>query len=282
VDPARTGRKSGPRKWLGTVAGKSAAGFGAVLLAVVTTWVVRYLGAPDRPTAKEPTTTLSIRPVTRSSGWSTGGSTTKNDYLSVTAIMDPSDACESGQPGWVFPVPPARLPLPPDDPKQRSVWAQDNGGIPQSGSNLTLDVQALQGHAIFVKRLGIKVTSRKPPPNGTAPYPGSCGGVLPALFAIDLDKPEADPTPISGWNEAQQQVPPVPFPHHLHAGDVEEWSIALSTKTCTCDYVATIDWSADNGQQGQLEIRNNGKPWTVAAIEGSKLASRGEGQWQAY
>jgi hypothetical protein len=196
--------------------------------------------------------------------------------------MDPGDSCQE-QPGWVFGVPPARLPAPPARTTDYGRWAKENGGIPQSGSYLTLDVQALQGHSIFVHGLGIKVTAHGPAPHGTAAVLSSgCGGVSPAFYDVNLDHSAVIAKPVGGTDQAGRAVPAVPFPHQIAAGGAEEWSLRILTTTCTCSYDATIDWGADNGVHGQLVVLNDGKAWRVAATTHSPRAISNGGKWQTF
>src|SRR6516164_3558668 len=121
-------------------------------------------------------------------GWSANPVVLGNDYLTVTATMQPGDVCH-GATGWVFSQPPQELAAlgPNSDPNS---WAVRNGGIPQSGNFITLTVQGRNGHTVVILSFGVKILSRAAPPAGTrATMSGGCGGLMPSFFVANLDKP---------------------------------------------------------------------------------------------
>jgi hypothetical protein len=58
---------------------------------------------------------------------------------------------------------------------------------------------------------------------------------------------------------------PVDLPHAISGSEPEVWHLAAVTNTCTCEWMATLEWTSD-GQQGTTPITDNGRPFRVAAV----------------
>ena len=204
-------------------------------------------------------------------GWAASPVILKNDYVSVEATMKPDDEC-NGATGWVFRQSPTKLaPLTSYNPND---WAIRNGGIPQSGNYITLDVQALNGHTVIIDTIGVKVISRAAPPSGTAAIlSGGCGGLTPSLFRVNLDQPGLQVRPVDGVDITGKKIPPIPLPHVVTETGPEQWRLQILTATCDCTFVPYFTWSSD-GSAGTFEITDGSGPWQVASAAKAHPAER--------
>jgi hypothetical protein len=190
-------------------------------------------------------------------------------YLSErVTIHDPGAGCEGGQ-SWVFDKDPPQLPGPPRDNHDTDRWAAANGGVPATGNYISVTLQGLDGRNVLVHDITVNIVSRTEPPHGTwANLVGGCGGFEPYLFSLDLDASPVSVTALPGHSAVpgQDAGRPVDLPHLITGSGPEVWHLAAETKTCTCEWTATLNWSADDGTKGALEINDNGHPFRVAAV----------------
>jgi len=288
-DPASKGTAE-PVPWWRRTRNQVLAGVGTVVTGVLVTVVANLVSARlPTPGPGQPTST-AVAPAasephggTRSSGWSLVPIVLENDYLSVTAFMQPYVSCKAAT-GWVFDQPPKQLaPLVLthlSGINSLNSWIARHGGIPQSGNYITLTVQGLNGHTVIIESLGVKVLSRAAPPRGTAAVlSGGCGGLRPSFFDVNLDRPGLQATPVSGVNEAGKKVPAIPLPHTVTESSPEQWRIRILTTNCDCTFVPYFTWSSD-GKVGTFEIPDGSQPWRIAAVTRSRAAMPGaNGQW---
>ena len=276
-----------PRGWRRT-RNKVLAGIGAIITTVIggviLAVVVPRLPAPVHPQPTSPRVTHPGNEPNAGAhgmGWSLRPTVLANDYLTVTASMQPDQPC-LGATGWVFRQPPRQLaPLPwRSDPNS---WALRNGGIPQSGNYLTVTVQGNHGHTVVILAFGVKVLSRSAPPTGTAAnLAGGCGGLTPSFFDANLDKPDLQVKPVAGLDAAGKKVPAVPLPHTVSESSPEQWHLRFLTATCDCIFVPYFTWSSD-GNVGTFQLTNGSGQWRVAATVKAQRAIRdSNGQWKPY
>jgi hypothetical protein len=187
-------------------------------------------------------------------------------YLSaVVTIPSPEAMCQGGE-GWVFDKRPPQLP----SPKQGHVdeWAAANGGIPASGTYITVTLQGLNGRIVLVHDISVNIVSRTEPPHGAYPtFSGGCGGFVPYRFSLDLDTSPVSVTAQPGQSSAPSDDPgrPIDLPHKITGSDPEVWHLEAVTEKCTCEWTATLNWTADDGKKGTTEINDQGHPFRVAA-----------------
>jgi hypothetical protein len=254
-----------------------------VLIAVIANMVSARLPAPQpgQPTSTAVTPgTNEPQSSTRGTGWSAVPIVLENDYVSVTAFMQPYQSCKAAT-GWVFKQPMNKLaPLAPTSLNGINTWAVRNGGIPQSGNYITLTVQGRNGHTVVIESLGVKILRRAAPPTGTAAMlGGGCGGLRPSFFDVNLDKPGLQATPVSGVNPLGNKVPAVPLPHTVTESGPEQWRLRITTTNCDCTFVPYFTWSSD-GNVGTFNILDGSKPWRVAAVTRAHPAFMGiNGRW---
>ena len=277
-----------PKRWWRQTRTRVLAGAGGVIAGVLILVIGNFLSArlPSRAHA-QPTSTSVTRMAAgtyagaQGSGWPLTPIVLANDYLTVTASMQPDQGCKAER-SWVFQQSPQQLaPLPlTTDP---NTWAIRNGGIPQSGNYISVTVQGLNGHTVVILSFGVKILSRAAPPAGTAAsLTGGCGGLTPSFFDLNLDSPIVQATPVSGIDDAGHTVPAVPLPHVVTESSPEQWQLRILTTTCDCTFVPYFTWSSD-GNQGTFEITNGSGPWRVAAITKARAAIRNiSGQWTTY
>ncbi|MDP7721738.1 hypothetical protein [Mycobacterium sp. TY814] len=157
--------------------------------------------------------------------------------------------------GWVFATPPAQLPLPPEH-GDVDRWASDNGGIPASGNVVELRLQGLHGHHVVIQRITVNVVSRAEPLRGAyVVLMRQKGPTDTYQFGLNLDA-----TPVAVTAETDEKLP-----HTVSSAAPENLRISAVTTTCTCEWTATLQWSADDGKQGAIDINDNGRAFRVAA-----------------
>ncbi len=201
--------------------------------------------------------------VTSGKDWISNKLNPKQYLSAVVTIPSPAAVCQGGQ-SWVFDKRPPQLPL---VPKEGDVdaWAAANGGIPTSGNYIKVTLQGLNGHNVLVHDISVNIASRTNPPHGAiAELSGGCGGFFPYRFSLDLDASPVSVTaePDDGFGA---QARPVDLPHKISGSDPEVWHLAAVTKTCTCEWTATLNWTADDGKKGTTDINEQGHPFRVAA-----------------
>jgi hypothetical protein len=264
------------------------AGAGTIVTGVLVGVIVSVASARLPAPVKAQPTSTSVTPApdepytsSRGTGWPLAPVVLGNDYVAVTASMQPADACEAGR-GWVFRQSPKQL-APLSYNGDLNSWAVRNGGIPQSGNYITLTVQARPGHTVVILSFGVKVLSRAAPPAGTAAnLSGGCGGLTPSFFDVNLDKPGLQAIPVTGMNPAGKKVPAVPLPHTVTESGPEQWRLRVSTTACDCTFVPYFTWTSD-GNEGTFDITNGSRPWRVAAVTKARLATRSlNGRWEPY
>lgn len=262
------------------------AGVGTIVVGVLTGVIVAVVTARlPTPVPPEPTST-AVTPNpglagSGASGWSDTPTVLKNDYLGVTAAMQPDQGCKAAT-GWVFQQSPQQLaPLAPTgDPNG---WALHNHGIPQSGNYITITAQGLNGHTVIIQSFGVKVLSRAAPPTGTAAFlTGGCGGLTPSFFSVNLDKPGLQATPVAGVDAAGHKIRAVPLPHVVTESRPEQWRLRVTTADCNCTFMPYFTWSSD-GNQGIFYVTNHSDPWRIAAVTKARRAIRGaNGRWNPF
>jgi hypothetical protein len=240
-----------PVPWWRRTRNQVLAGLGAIVTAALAGVIVNIvsprLPAPVKPQPTSVRVTPAVGgPYTRASGsgWSLRPTVLENDYLTVTASMQPGVSCR-GATGWVFRQPPRQLPPLPwsSDPNK---WALRNGGIPRSGNYITVTVQGINGHTVVILDFGVKVLRRAAPPTGTAAFTsGQCGGLTPSFFDVKLDRPGLQVKPVTGIDAAGNRVPAVPLPHTVTESGPEQWHLRILTTTCDCTFVPYFTWSSD-------------------------------------
>ena len=215
-------------------------------------------------------------------GWSLTPVTSGNDYVSVTATMDPTQACK-GATSWIMPEPPAQLaPLPSFTAGAVSDWAAANGGIPQSKNYITMTVFAANHHTVVINDFGVRVVNRAKPTGGTrAVLSAGCGGLEPSLFTANLDADNPLAQPVAGRDPSGKVVPPVPLPHEITASGPEVWRLQLTTSHCQCDYIPYFDWSSE-GNSGRYDVTLRDKPWRITASTGAKSAYPSGKSWTPF
>ena len=285
--PSSSGDSQKSVPWWRRTRNQVLTGLGAIATAVLTGVIVNVVSArvpapvQPQPTSTSVTHAASVPNSVAGSGWSPTPKVLENDYLTVTASMQPDQACE-GATGWVFRQPPRQLaPLPfKNDPNS---WAVRNGGVPASGNYITLTVQGNHGHTVVILDFGVKVIRRTSPPTGTAAnLSGGCGGLTPSFFDVNLDKPDLQVKPVSGEDAAGNKVTAVPLPHTLSESSPEQWRLRILTTNCDCEFVPYFTWSSD-GNEGTFQVTNGSAPWRVAAVTEARSATRGSnGQWEPY
>jgi hypothetical protein len=223
----------------------------------------------------------SAGPGPRGNGEPEASRVTPEAYLSAfVQVPSPAHSCITGGQGWVFDKPPSELPgvLPDADVDG---WAAANGGVPASGNMVVVTLQGLNGHTVVVNGISVEVVSRREPLHGTYPYTiGSCGGLFPYRFDLDLDTKPVSVTalPDEGFVEGEPRRP-VDLPHVVSGSEPEVWHLAAVTDKCTCEWTATLDWISD-GFEGHTPITNGGKPFRVAATtQAAHVSTNFEGGW---
>lgn len=235
---------------------------------------------PAKPAATSPAaqqTHAAVPP--GGSGWSTTEVNTRNDFLYVTASMNPLPSCQDGGAGWVFQQKPGELaPMRWAEQKAKAdEWAHANSGIPRAGNHVQLTLGELNG-AFVINSISARVTRRSAPSIQTVPELSTgCGGVTQSYFEVNLDEgdnPRATPVSAAG-------VAPVPLPHKLDAQDrFETWNVIVNTSSCDCDFVLAFTYTVA-GQPHTYEVPlQDGKPWRVSAAPGLQPVPRDpNGAW---
>jgi hypothetical protein len=276
-----------PVPWWRRTRNQILAGVGTIVTGVLIAVIANLVSARLPTSTHTQPTSTTVAPAanepysgTRGSGWSAAPIVLENDYLSVTASMQPYLSCKAAT-GWVFKQPPKQLaPLDRNDPNS---WAVRNGGIPQSGNYITLTVQGRNGHTVVILSLGVKIVSRAAPPTGTAAIlSGGCGGLTPSFFDVNLDKSSLQAIPVGGVNAVGKKVPAVPLPHTVTESSPEQWRLRILTANCDCAFVPYFTWSSD-GNTGTFDVRDGSEPWRVAAVTRARPAFPGaNGRWNPY
>ena len=170
----------------------------------------------------------------------------------------------------VFDKDPQNLPgvLHDDDLDDLNTWAAANGGIPASGNDVVVTLQGLNGHTVVVNSISVDVVSRTEPPHGT--YPANilpCGaGLVPYRFQADLDATPVSVTAVADDPAVAEGQAHRPSTCPMRsAAQSRRSGISAVTNTCTCEWMATLEWTSD-GQQGTRPITDNGRPFRVAAV----------------
>jgi hypothetical protein len=204
-------------------------------------------------------------------------------YLSaIVTIPTPAASCEGGQ-SWVFDKVPPQLPLPPRKTGDLDGWAAANGGIPASGNYIAVTLQGLNGRNVLVHDISVNVVSRTEPPHGTyAILSRGCEGFAPYQFSFNLDTSPIAVTaePDRGYSP-ELVARPVELPHLITGSGPEFWHLAAVTQTCTCEWTATLNWTADDGKKGTTKINDHGHPFRVAALTRAtpEFADHSSGRW---
>lgn len=173
-------------------------------------------------------------------------------YLSVVVSVPSPVEIDNG---WVFAKPPSQLPLPPEH-GDVDRWAADNGGILASGNFIELRLQGLHGHNVMVQTISVNVVSRAEPLQGAYVTLTKQKGPMDTYqFGLNLDA-----TPV-----AVTAAPDERLPHLVSSDHPENLRIAAVTTTCTCEWTATLQWSADDGKQGSIGINDQYRSFRVAA-----------------
>nr|WP_156770831.1 hypothetical protein [Mycobacterium gordonae] len=173
-------------------------------------------------------------------------------YLSVVVVI-PSPVDTDN--GWVFATPPAQLPLPPEH-GDVDKWASDNGGVPASGNVVELRLQGLHGHHVVVQNISVNVVSRAEPRRGAYVTVMRQRGPSPNYqFSLNFDA-----SLVAVRAEANEKLP-----HTVSSAEPENLRISAVTTTCTCEWTATLHWSADDGKQRDIDINDSGRAFQVAA-----------------
>jgi hypothetical protein len=311
------GKSAGRFRWLFTRRGAILSASGTVITGVLVTLIVQMLSphvpgatkparSPTNTPAPTPTSTkVSFQPspsaanaVTSAgqvtlaakapyrgpagSGWSLTPVTSGNDYVSVTATLDPTQACK-GATSWVMPDPPEQLaPLPSFTAAAVSDWAAANGGIPQSKNYITMRIFAANHHTVVIDDFGVRIVNRAKPIGGTrATLSAGCGGLEPSFFTANLDADNPVAQPVAGRDDSGKVVPPVPLPHEITDSGPEVWRLQLTTAHCQCDYIPFFDWSSA-GSSGRYDVTLRNKPWRITAATGAKSAYPSGKGWTAF
>jgi hypothetical protein len=198
------------------------------------------------------------------------------DALHVTAQpANPADYCNGGA-GWVFRKKPQELSVPAwsaDLPR----WAIANGGVPASGNYVVVTLQGIAPHTVIIQDVRVVVVHKEAASGGTYPLlGGSCGVLVPAFFAADLDSRPVRVRPVTGMDATGHSVRPVPLPHQVSESNPEVWDVQAKTERSQDDWIAYVDWLSD-GQRGSSEISadGHGRPFRTAATTSSATVSRG-------
>jgi hypothetical protein len=191
-------------------------------------------------------------------------------YLSAvvsipTLAKGPPGFCEQSR---VFDKSPPQLPSLPKNFDDLDGWVAANGGIPASGSYIKVALQGLYGHNVLVHDISVNIVSHREPLHGTyADFAKQCGGYVPYRFSLNLDARPVSVTveAAEGGGEGPPGSPSVDLPHRISGSEPEVWNLSAVTKTCTCEWTATLNWTADDGRKGTTEINDHGHPFRVAA-----------------
>jgi hypothetical protein len=191
--------------------------------------------------------------------------------LMTSSHLSSDEGC--GGPGWVFPGDQTHASIP-SGGSPKELWADLHHGVSASGSRLTVDLQAQRGHTVIIDGAKTRVINRSPPIRGTSiSIIGQCGGVAPARFIANLDKPGRVPLkPAAGEDvvgESGRVTRPVPFPHVVSETKPEVWYVEATTTTCTCTWQLEVAWTSD-GQHGSSLVRSDAKTFRDAATTMSR------------
>ena len=155
----------------------------------------------------------------------------KSSPLSLTVIVN-----EDGDPARAW-VADAGAPARPGWPDDWNQWVAAAKATPLSALTIVL---AVQGQAVVVERVRVKLIARRPAIAGTQYVVVGGDPVTHERIEVDLDKSL----------ETLQ----------VRAADGDTIAVTVQTQQCDCDFAIELDW-----QGGTRTVDNNGKPFRVSA-----------------
>jgi len=190
--------------------------------------------------------------------------------VSVTPTLTlGSKTCDGGS-GWVFPVPPERLSMPPEGFGRQESWAAENGGI--QASSVKVDILVLNrggGDAVVtaVKPIDVKTS---PPIRGTHGYrlDGCGGGPVDAVqMAINLDALTASRAgePVGSDGKAI-------FPRNVPQGSPDDYELTFQANSQNYSFDIEVDWRGPDNA-GSVVLNNNGRHYEIATAAFSAHAN---------
>lgn len=199
---------------------------------------------------------------------------TGQEPIEVTVSSDLSFARDPlvGDPEYVIPRPPDQIPIPPEDPEARDVWAAGLGGVDAMWTDVQVTVTGRSSEPVILTNLRIRVVERRPPLEGTHVIYGEIGDAVYARWVeVALDESPPVITDSVDYREGYPGQPrsdlpkdqkvkrdPVVFPYRVSATEPEVFYIRAHAQRCDCSWVAELFWTT-GGKQGSTIIEDNGK-----------------------
>ncbi|GLZ33863.1 hypothetical protein Lesp02_60510 [Lentzea sp. NBRC 105346] len=160
--------------------------------------------------------------------------------------------------GWVVPF---------RDDSPLPYVAQPSNGIPGRAASLSITVHGLTDEAVVLEGIRLETVARRAPTPGAFLWSGRlcpCDVVPIRMFAADLDG--LDPTLkfFAGENNEAD------FPYKVTRSAPEKIVVNVATYSDEFEWRLHLTWSSGT-KQGSLVIDDNGRPFRLTAMEGSKI-----------
>ncbi|MFD3942723.1 helix-turn-helix domain-containing protein [Streptomyces sp. NPDC058579] len=154
---------------------------------------------------------------------------------------------------------PAQVPPPPIEAEAPG-WVASLGGVASGEQMLALTVQGTGKQTVVVDALHVRV-ERKGAPLAWNDYSMGvgCGGLVETKsFAVDLDSPRPDVTPVAGQRD---------FPYKVSETDPEVFYVMARAQAHDVTWYIELDWSSGK-QRGTVRIDDDGKPFRTSGNVG--------------
>ncbi|MEU4272659.1 helix-turn-helix transcriptional regulator [Streptomyces sp. NPDC026092] len=154
---------------------------------------------------------------------------------------------------------PAQVPPPPIEAEAPG-WVASLGGVTGGDHLLALTVQGTGKQTVVLEALHVRVEKKGAPlPWNDYSMGVGCGGeVETKSFAVDLDSPRPDLTPVAGQRD---------FPYKVSESDPEVFYVMASAQAHDVSWYIELDWSSGK-QRGTVRIDDDGKPFRTSGSVG--------------
>ncbi|MFG2645273.1 helix-turn-helix domain-containing protein [Streptomyces sp. NPDC048370] len=154
---------------------------------------------------------------------------------------------------------PAQVPPPPVEAEAPG-WVSALGGVAGGDHMLALTVQGTGKQTVVVEALHVRVEKKGAPLawNDYSMGVGCGGDVATKSFAVDLDSPRPDISPVAGQRD---------FPYKVSESDPEVFYVTARAQAHDVSWYLELDWSSGK-QRGTVRIDDNGKPFRTSGNVG--------------
>ncbi|MEU9997440.1 helix-turn-helix transcriptional regulator [Streptomyces sp. NPDC050848] len=226
-------------------------------------------GPETAPTSTTPTPSASGRsgsagptPSTSKStgaGTGTGPGTGESEATAPTVATNPYKWDGPCSQHYLLNREPAQVPPPPVEAEAPG-WVSALGGVAGGDHMLALTVQGTGKQTVVVEALHVRVEKKGAPLawNDYSMGVGCGGDVATKSFAVDLDSPRPDISPVAGQRD---------FPYKVSESDPEVFYVTARAQAHDVSWYLELDWSSGK-QRGTVRIDDNGKPFRTSGNVG--------------